>query len=113
LGGRRTSNKEEFARNHAHAGEQQVEVARDYVLEWNEAVALADAQEARDSESERHLDPGQRGLGIVAAPERQEQVEGQVRDERKRMRGIHPLRRDERKDILQIVFTQRLLFFAG
>ena len=79
--------------------EEQVEVVRHHVFERDEAPGAVDPQKARDAEPERHLDARQQRLGVVGVAHRDQQIERQVGDERKRMRGVHRLRRHQRKNV--------------
>ena len=100
---------EELARLHLHAREQRIEIVRHHVLEAHEVVALADLEEARHARTDRHLDPRQDRILVVGVIQRDQEVQGQIGDERKRVRRVHRERRDQRKNVVEIVDAQRLL----
>ena len=99
---------EKLVRVDQHRGKQQIEIVRDDVLEPHKIILLADPQEARDSEADRHFHPRHQRIRIVLIARRDQQIERQVRHERKRMRRVHRLRRHQRKNILVVVVANRL-----
>ncbi len=81
---------------HLHAGEQQIEMRRDYVLERHEARRVADAHPA--VEHSGHLDPREAAPSVNRIAHQHRQVERQIRDERERMAGIHGQGCEHRQD---------------
>jgi hypothetical protein len=93
-----------------HAGEEQVEVVRHDVFEAHEALAVADAHEARNTGADWHLDATHQRLGVLGMMAGDEQIERQIGDEGEGMRRIERQRRHEREDVLEIAVAQRALF---
>jgi len=89
-----------------HPGKQEVEVVCHDFFERHEDHGVANLDEARHAGPHRHLHPGHQGRRVVWVVKRHQQVQRQVGNERKRMRWIHRLRRDERKDVVQVVIAQ-------
>ena len=85
---------EHVARDHLHAGKEEVQVVGHYAFQGNPDVGVGDADEARDAGAHGNLDPG-RGGGVVGrVAERDQKVERQVGDEGERMGRIGGLGRD-------------------
>ena len=103
LGVRVPGDAEERHIDHLHAGEEQVEIGRDDVLHGQEALAVRQAQEARQAGAHRHLDARHVLLVLARVAQGDEQVEREVRDERERVRRIGGLRREQREHVLQEV----------
>ena len=59
-----------------------------------------------NADAHGHLDPGQSLCAFPVLPQRHQQIQGEIRDERKRVGGISRLRRRERVDVLEVVLTQ-------
>ena len=89
-----------------HAREQEIEVSRDHLFQRDEAIEPANADEAWNSCADRHLDAGG-GRLLLLVVQRHEQIEGEVRYERKRVRRVDCLRRHQRHDVLDVVGPER------
>ncbi len=85
---------------------------RHHVFERDEVALVANAQEARDALSDRDLDARDEAFGPVLGLAGDQQIERQIRNERKRVGRVHRERRDQRKDVAQIAFAQ-LRSFTG
>ena len=98
LGVRVAGHAEELAAHDLHAGEEQVEVVAEHLLERHEALLRADPEEAARAGSHGHLDARQRKLGVPGVAQRHQQVEREVRDEGEGVRGVDRLGRHQRVD---------------
>ena len=104
---------EQLAGLEIHVGKQDVQVVRHHLLERHEHRIAVGPQEPGHAEADRHLDPGERRLEVLAVVERHQQIEREVGQERERVRRVHRQRRDQREDVAQIVLAQPRLLRAA
>ena len=104
---------EQLAAFDHHAGKQQIEIVGDHILQRYVQFLVADLEKTRDAGANRHLDPRQPAGIVVGVTHRHQQIERQVGNERERVRRVHGLRRDQRKNVLQIILAHLLALFLG
>ena len=104
---------ENFAGDDLHAGEQHVQVVHHDDFQGDEVIRLPHPDETGGPEPDRYLDPRQAQFPGARIAERYQKIHGEVGDERKRMRRIDGLRRQQRVDVVVIVFAEMLFLLGG
>ena len=94
-----------------HPWEQKVQVRCHHLLERHEDVSIRELKEARRTRADRRLHAGQRGEHVARQPQRDEQVQRQVRDERERVRGVRRLRRHQWVDVVHVLRAEPIAIF--
>jgi hypothetical protein len=104
---------EQFTADHLHPREQHVEIVGHDLFEQHEVVPFANPHQTRSAGADRNLDPGQRELPVLRIAQGDQQVKGEVGDERKGVRRIDRLRCDQGEDVSGIVVPDLLALPGG
>jgi hypothetical protein len=97
---------ERVVRDQLHAGEQQVEVGGDDLLERHEPAGVGLHPAVDDG---RHLDAGEVVLAGVGVAHDEREVEREARDVRERVRRVDRERRQDREDAIAVERAELLL----